>query len=136
MVDYLLDSSFLIAYFNEVADQQAGPARRFRAAMPARARLYVSIVSLAELLEGADDPDEVERQLMQIAMLLGLHRQHARKAGIIQRRARSEGYRMGENDAWITATAALGHLKIVGDDDKAFAGRPSIAYSNFRAGKL
>jgi predicted nucleic acid-binding protein len=132
VVDHLLDSSFLIAYFNEVADQRVGPARRFRASLPARSRLYVSIVSLAELLEGAEDPAEVERQLTELAMLLGLHRQHARRAGIIQRRARTDGNRMGENDAWIAATAALGHLKIVADDDKAFAGRPSIAYSNFR----
>lgn len=135
VVDYLLDSSFLIAYFNEVADQRAGPARRYRASLPARSRFYVSIVSLAELLEGAEDPAEVERQLTEMAMLLGLHRQHARRAGTIQRRARADGNRMGENDAWIAATAALGRLEIVADDDKAFASRPSLAYANFRTRK-
>ena len=132
VTDYLLDTSFLIALFNEVADRNTGPARRFRALMPARARLYVSIVALAEILEGAENPDEAERQLMSMAILLGLHRQHARRAGMIQRRARTEGSKMGENDAWIAATAALGHLKLVGDDDNAFAGRSWIAYANFR----
>jgi len=42
---------------------------------------------------------------------------------------------MGENDAWIAATAALGKLKIVGDDNNAFADRPAAAYSNFRTGE-
>jgi len=134
VADYLLDTSFLITYFNEVADRKAGPARRFWSSMPARAKLYVSIVTMSELLEGAENPNEVERQLMGMAILLGLHRQHARRAGTMQRRARSDGNRMGENDAWIAATAAIGHLKIIGDDDKAFAGRSALAYANFRTG--
>ena len=135
VTDYLLDTSFLIAYFNEIADRITGPARKFRASMPTRARLYVSIAAMAELLEGANDPDKAERQLTEMAIPLGLHRQHARRAGMIQRRARSRGTRMGENDAWIAATAALAHLKIVGDDDSAFADRPAVAYTNFRDGR-
>jgi predicted nucleic acid-binding protein len=89
VTDYLLDTSFLIAYFNEVADRTAGPARRFRAVMPARARLYVSLASMAELLEGAEDPEETERHLTELARLLGLHRPHARRACLDQNRARS-----------------------------------------------
>jgi predicted nucleic acid-binding protein len=133
VTDYLLDTSFLIAYFNEVADRQDGPARAFWAMKPGRARLYVSIVTLSELLEGAENPDEVEGKVFEAANVLGLHRQHARRAGLMQRRAREAGRRMGENDAWIAATAALANLKIVGDDDNAFAGRPAVTYSNFRA---
>lgn len=135
MADYLLDSSFLIDYFNEVADATVGPARQFRAQMPARARLFVSIVSLAELLEGADDAAAVERALGVLARSLGLSHQHARRVGLIQRRARANGTRLGENDAWIVATAALGQLKLVGDDDRAFANRPTVSYVNFRTGK-
>lgn len=41
---------------------------------------------------------------------------------------------MGENDAWIAATAAMGRLKIIGDDDQAFDDRPALAYCNFRTG--
>ena len=135
MADYLLDSSFLIDYLNEVADATVGPARRFREQMPARSRLFVSIVSLAELLEGAGNAAAVERALGLLARSLGLSQQHARRVGLIQRRARADGTRLGENDAWIAATAALGQLKLVGNDDRAFATRPTVSYVNFRTGK-
>ena len=52
----------------------------------------------------------------------------------MQRRARASGARLGENDAWIAATASLAKLTLVGDDDRAFAGRPGLAYINFRRG--
>ncbi len=96
--------------------------------------MYVSIASLAEVLEGARDPDAVEREVGGLAQPLGLTRQHARKAALIQSRARASGSRMGENDAWIAATAALSQLKLIGDDDAAFAGRAGLAYVNFRTG--
>jgi predicted nucleic acid-binding protein len=51
----------------------------------------------------------------------------------MQQRARAKGTRMGENDAWIAATAALAQLTIIGDDDRAFGDRPAVAYVNFRA---
>lgn len=94
--------------------------------------MFVSIASLAELLEGAEDPEILERELGRFAQLVGLHHQHARRAGRMQRRARSAGRRMGENDAWIAATAALAGLILVGDDDEAFRDRPSVAYVNHR----
>jgi predicted nucleic acid-binding protein len=134
VADYLLDTSFLIDYFNEVSDGTVGPARRFRAQMPARSRLFVSIAAVAELLEGADDPGVVERQLGLLARTLGLFQQHARRAALMQRRARTAGSRMGENDAWIAATAAMAQLRLVGDDDKAFTARAGLAYVNFRTG--
>ncbi len=132
VADYLLDTSFLIDYFNEVADGSIGPARRFRATLPSRSRFFVSIVTLSELIEGADDARAVERELHQLARLLGLHHQHANRAGLMQRRSRATGRRMGENDAWIVATAALAELTVIGDDDKAFADRAAVAYVNFR----
>src|SRR5271170_459234 len=98
--------------------------------MPARSRLFVSIASLAELLEGAGDAAAVERELGLLARSLGLSQQHARRVGLLQRRARTNGTRLGENDAWIAATAALGQLKLVGDDDRAFANRPAVSYVN------
>lgn len=130
MSDYLLDTSFLIDYFNEVADREVGPARIFRTKLPARSKLYVSIVTLAELLEGAEDGEAVERELSHLAQFLSLGQQHSRRAGLMQQRAR--GKRMGENDAWIAATASLTKLVIIGDDDKAFDDRPAVAYLNFR----
>ena len=131
MPDYLLDTSFLIAYFNKVADEAVGPARQFRSTMPARARLFASIAALAELVEGAEDAGAVERELCRLTRLVGPHHQHAIRAGRMQRRARASGSPMGENDARIAATAAMAQLVVAGDDDKAFAKRPSVAYVNF-----
>ena len=136
VADYLLDTSFLIDYFNEVADDSLGPARRFRAAMPRDARLFASVVTLAEMIEGADDPRAVEQELHQVTRVLGLHHHHARRAGLMQQRARKLGQRMGENDAWIAATAVLAALTVVGADDQAFADRPSVTYLNFRAAAM
>jgi predicted nucleic acid-binding protein len=132
VADYILDTSFLIDYFNEVADGAMGPARRFRSSLPGQSRLFVSIVSLAELIEGAAEARVVERELLQLARLVGLHHQHASRAGLMQQRARAAGRRMGENDVWIAATAALAKLTVIGDDDRAFTDRPSVAYVNFR----
>jgi predicted nucleic acid-binding protein len=132
VADYLLDTSFLIGYFNEVSDGVSGPARRFRATLPDRARFFVSIVSLAELIEGADDAFAVERELQQVARLLGLHHRHANRAGRLQKRAQRDGRRLGENDAWIAATAVAAQLTVIGDDDRAFANRTALAYLNFR----
>ncbi len=92
----------------------------------------MSIASLSELLEGTQEPNAIERELGLLAKTLGLFHQHARKAALMQRRSRSTGSRMGENDAWIATTATLAQLKLIGDDDDAFAGRPGVAYANFR----
>jgi hypothetical protein len=48
----LLDSSFLIALERETASGEPGPARRFLASLRDRP-LTISIVSVAEILEGA-----------------------------------------------------------------------------------
>ncbi len=62
MSDYLLDSSFVIDLLNELADGVDGPAVAWLAAHP-RARLWISPVTLTEVLEGADDPAAVRRYL-------------------------------------------------------------------------
>ena len=50
----LLDSSFLIALEREAALGEYGPARKFLSSLRER-RLVVSVVTVAELLEGATD---------------------------------------------------------------------------------
>jgi predicted nucleic acid-binding protein len=132
VTSYLFDTSFLIEYFNEVESGTLGPARRFRSRQPRGHRVYASVVSLAELLEGSDDPSGTERAFHSLVQCLGLYEQHGRRAGLLQRRARGEGARLGENDAWIAATATLADLTVVGDDDAAFADRPGLSYVNFR----
>jgi len=129
---YLLDSSFLIDYFNEKEAGAAGPALRFRRQLPQNVRFYGSIVSLAELVEGAEDTEEASRRFYQAVTCIGLFQQHGWRAGLLQKQGREQGRRIGENDAWIAATAALAHLTLVGDDDAAFADRPGVNYVNFR----
>ena len=56
MKKYLLDSSFVIDLLNEMADNdEEGPALQWLK-RNRRARLWISPVTLAEVLEGAQDP--------------------------------------------------------------------------------
>lgn len=124
----LLDSSFVIDLLNEVADGVPGPAmswlRRNR-----RARLWISPVTYAEVLEGAENVDAV-REHLQRYRWQGLHHVQAEMAALLQRRA---SHRMGENDAWQAATALAMQGVVVGHDHKAF-GRMGAAYLDYRKG--
>src|SRR5450432_2218494 len=96
----LLDSSFVIDLVNEIAAGKAGAAlgwlRRNGSAV-----LWISPVTLAEVLEGADDSDAVRDYLRRYSWQ-GIHRVHADIVAASQRRA---ARRMGENDAWQAAVA-------------------------------
>ena len=128
-MNVLLDSSFLIDLLNELAAARPGAAcawlRRNR-----RARLWVSAVSVAEVLEGADDVDFVRQFLGRFAWQ-GLHHAHAARVALLQRRSTQ---RMGENDAWQVAVAMEMRGKIVGHDPRAF-GRLGRAYEDHRAAR-
>lgn len=112
----LLDSSFVIDLLNETAVGAPGPAfewlRKNR-----RARLWISPVTYAEVLEGAEDPDAVREHLHRYHWQ-GLHHAQPDLAAFLQRRARQ---RMGENDAWQAAVALHMDGCIVGHDPRAFA---------------
>lgn len=123
----LLDSSFLIDLLNEIADASPGPACAWLA-RNRRVRLWVSAVSVAEVLEGADDIDAV-REFLSRFRWQGLHHAHAARAALIQRRAK---HRMGENDAWQAAVAMEMRGILVGHDSKAF-GRLGAIYCDHRA---
>jgi predicted nucleic acid-binding protein len=122
----LLDSSFLIDLERETAAAQMGPARRFLPSLRGR-RLVVSIVTLEELLEGAVDEPTVVAALQPFA-IQGLHLAQARRCALIQRRA---SRRLGENDAWLVATAESLNADVVGADRAAFA-RLGARYLRFR----
>jgi predicted nucleic acid-binding protein len=126
-VNFLLDSSFLIDLLNELAAGTPGPACTWLRRNP-RAQLWVSAVSVAEVLEGADDLDFV-RQFLARFKWQGLHHAHASRAALLQRRA---AQRMGENDAWQAAVVLEMHGRIVGHDPRAFA-RLGRAYQDHRA---
>lgn len=122
----LLDSSFVIDLLNELADGVAGPAMAWLRNNP-RARLWISPVTYAEVLEGAENADAV-REHLQRYRWQGLHHIHAEMAALLQRRSPQ---RMGENDAWQAAAALAMQGVVVGHDPKAF-GRLGDAYLDHR----
>jgi predicted nucleic acid-binding protein len=112
----LLDSSLVIDYLNEIASRQAGPAHEwFR--RNTGADLWVSPVTYAEVLEGADDAEAV-RQAFRAFRWQPIGHQHAGRTALRQSRA---DQRMGENDAWQAAVAECMKAVLVGHDPKAFA---------------
>lgn len=122
----LLDSSFLIDLERELAANDVGPARRFLPTLRGR-RIVVSIVSIEELLEGAEDELAAVGSLQRFAVQ-GLHFAHARRCARLQRRS---ARRLSENDAWLVATAEVLNADIVGADRNAFE-RLGPRYLRFR----
>lgn len=122
----LLDSSFLIDLERELAARTLGPARRFLQSLRGR-RLVVSVISVEEVLEGASAEDAAVAGLQRFT-LQGLHLAQARRCALLQRRA---SRRLGENDAWLVATAESIDADIVGADRVAFE-RLGARYLRFR----
>jgi predicted nucleic acid-binding protein len=122
----LLDSSFIIDLLNEVVANERGPARSWME-RNAHADLWVSPVTHAEVLEGANDADAV-RDAMRPFRWQTIGRQHAERTALIQSRSAN---RMGENDAWQVAIADTMDAVIVGHDSKAFD-RMGDRYDDYR----
>lgn len=122
----LLDTSFLIALERETARGEIGPARRFLSSLRGRP-LVVSIVSVEEVLEGAANEAAAAASLQRFS-IQGLHLAQARRCALLQRRA---SRRMGENDAWLVATAESLKADVVGADRAAFE-RLGPRYLRFR----
>jgi predicted nucleic acid-binding protein len=117
----LLDSSFLIDLEREIEAGVAGPAMAWLRGNRGGGQrpLLVSCVSVAEFLEGCDDPQKgMEFICRYIPQSIGF--QHATKCAELQRRGRRKGHRFGENDAWQLAFAERANASIVGRDRKAF----------------
>lgn len=129
MSGYLLDSSFVIPLLKEQIAGNAGDATRYLQRLPGPSRVYLSIISYAEILEHAANPAELSKELRGRFRFVGVGQDIAERVALMQTRAER---RMGENDAWIAATAAKGKLTLVGHDDEAFSNRPGLTYVNFR----
>jgi predicted nucleic acid-binding protein len=112
----LLDSSFIIDLFTEVAANRRGPAHAW-IARNSGADLWVSPVTYAEVLEGAEDAVAV-REAFRAFRWQTIGKQRGDRVALNQRRA---DQRMGENDAWQAAIADCMEAVIVGHDPKAFA---------------
>jgi len=122
----LLDTSFLIDLERETARHEVGPARRFLPSLRARP-IFVSIVTVEEILEGSADEAAALASLQRFS-IQGLHVAQARRCALLQRRA---ARRIGENDAWLVATAESIDADIVGADRTAF-GRLGARYLRYR----
>lgn len=122
----LLDTSFLIALERETANGDIGPARTFLPSLRGR-QLVVSVVSIEEILEGAANESAAFASLQRFT-IQGLHLAHARRCALLQRRSSK---RLGENDAWLVATADALNADVVGADRAAFD-RLGARYLRFR----
>jgi len=127
MTRYLLDSSFVIDLLNDIADHRDEGAAFKWLKRNRRAQLWISPVTLAEVLEGAEDPEAVTAYLGRYAWQ-GIHRIQAVTAATRQRRAAD---RMGENDAWQAAVAACMKAKVLAHDE-AFQ-RLGAGYEDYRS---
>jgi predicted nucleic acid-binding protein len=122
----LLDTSFLIALERETSRREIGPARKFLSSLRGRP-IVVSIVGVEEILEGAVDPAAAFAALQRFS-IQGLHLAQARRCALLQRRS---ARRLGENDAWLVATAESIDADVVGADRAAFE-RLGARYLRFR----
>ncbi len=118
----LLDTRFLIEYEAEIAADKIGPARALLRANPSEP-VAVCVICLGEFAEGSTDPSEVEAALSRFTVVQ-LSRQIACKTAAMQS---SLPQRLGENDAWIAATA-LAHNAVLAGREKAFRRVPRLKY--------
>lgn len=121
----LLDTSFLVEYEIEIAANIVGPARRFLRSRRGEP-VAISIVSLGEFAEGFESPRDVEDFLSRFRVLQ-LSRSIAYKTAAMQS---SLPQRLGENDAWIAATALAYDADLAGKE-KAFKRVPRLKYKAF-----
>jgi predicted nucleic acid-binding protein len=121
----LLDTSFLIAFEDELVKERPGPASALlmsRRSMPAA----ISIVTLGEFAEGFLDPVALNEFLSPFRVVQ-LSRMIAWRTALLQT---SLSRRLGENDAWIAGTAIAYGATLVGRE-RAFSRVPRLDYLTF-----
>jgi predicted nucleic acid-binding protein len=121
----LLDTSFLVEFEDELTLREIGPAHgvlsRHR-----RQATAISIITLGEFAEGFIDPRSLVEFLAPFRVV-SLSRSIAWRAAALQS---SLPRRLGENDAWIAATALSYEATLIGRE-KAFERVPRLDYSSF-----
>jgi len=119
----LLDTSFLVEYERELREQTLGSARRL---LQARGRepVAISVVTLGEFAEGFETEKEAEAFISRF-QVVQLSRAIAYKAAAMQS---ALPQRLGENDAWIAATALVYDAELAGREN-AFKRVPRLKYS-------
>ncbi|MDE3084239.1 MAG: type II toxin-antitoxin system VapC family toxin [Verrucomicrobiota bacterium] len=118
----LLDTSFLVLYEAELASRRIGPTRHFLRARSTEP-VAISLISLGEFAEGFASPAEAEAFLSHFRVLQ-ISRAIAYRMAALQTHLPQK---LGENDAWIAATALVYGAGIVGRD-AAFGRIPRLHY--------
>jgi predicted nucleic acid-binding protein len=121
----LLDTSFLIEFEGELAHRKIGPARGVLAAHR-RETVAISIIAFGEFAEGFADPRTLVEFLAPFRVVT-LSRAIAWRTAALQS---SLSRRLGENDAWIAATALSYEATLIGRE-KAFERVPRLDYLSF-----
>ena len=121
----LLDTSFLIEFEAELAQRKTGPAHGALAAHR-KQTVAISIITLGEFAEGFTDPRALVEFLAPFRVLT-LSRAIAWRTAALQS---SLSRRVGENDAWIAATALSYEATLIGRE-KAFERVPRLDYLSF-----
>jgi predicted nucleic acid-binding protein len=121
----LLDTSFLIEFENELAHGKTGPAAGVLQAHR-REPVVISIITFGEFAEGFADPRALVDFLAPFRVVTVSRAIAWRNAALQSSLSR----RLGENDAWIAATALSYEATLVGRD-KAFERVPRLDYLSF-----
>ena len=121
----LLDTSFLIEFEDELVNRKSGPARAVLTAHRRQAAA-ISIITLGEFAEGFTDPKALVEFLAPFRVVQ-LSRAIAWRTAALQG---SLSRRLGENDAWIAATALSYGATLVARE-KAFERVPRLDYLAF-----
>jgi len=121
----LLDTSFLIEFEDELVNRKSGPARAILSARRRQAAA-ISIITLGEFAEGFADPRALVEFLAPFRVVQ-LSRAIAWRMAAVQG---SLARRLGENDAWIAATALSYDATLVARE-KAFERVPRLDYLVF-----
>jgi predicted nucleic acid-binding protein len=121
----LLDTSFLVEFEDELAYRRSGPARAVLASHRRQAAA-ISIITLGEFAEGFEDPRSLVEFLAPFRVVQ-LSRAIAWRMAALQG---SLNRRLGENDAWIAATALSYDATLVARE-RAFERVPRLDYLAF-----
>lgn len=121
----LLDTSFLIEFEDELARRKIGAAHGVLA-RHRRQAAAISIITLGEFAEGFVDPRALVEFLAPFRVVT-LSRAIAWRTAALQS---SLSRRLGENDAWIAATALSYEATLIGRE-KAFERVPRLDYLSF-----
>jgi predicted nucleic acid-binding protein len=121
----LLDTSFLIEFEHELVHRKVGPAHGVLARNRSQAAV-ISIITLGEFAQGFADPRALVEFLAPFRVVT-LSRAIAWRTAALQS---SLSRRLGENDAWIAATALSYEATLVGRE-RGFERVPRLDYLSF-----